>query len=477
MNIVFVASEAAPLAKTGGLADVVGSLPIALQSGKNNQVHLVMPYYKQHISSDGVTLWETLELWIDGQTRHISLYQKECQHMHVILVEADDLYDRPDLYGPPDGAYFDNPLRYMLLVRAALEAGCRLDSRVDIFHCHDWQSALLPMLLKKQYAFRAEIAHAKCVYTIHNLAYQGICSAEWLDRLHIPRDDFHPEGFEFYGQVNWMKAGIMYADLVTTVSPTYAQEITTPAFGQQLDGFLRHYSYKLRGILNGLDLEEWNPATDTYLPHFFKIGAMKGKKANKKALQQELGLTQQENTPLLTLVSRLAEQKGITLILENIQHWIDQGYQLAVLGSGITHYETIFQTFANRYPDQVHFHAGFSNALAHRMYAAGDFFLMPSSFEPCGLGQLIAMRYGNAPIVMNTGGLTDTVIDAHDTHGTGFVFYHHTPESLHEATKRAVQAWQKKVTFSRLRARAMRRDASWGAAASTYLELYQGLHA
>ncbi|MDQ6962054.1 MAG: glycogen synthase GlgA [Mariprofundaceae bacterium] len=477
MNIVFVASEAAPLAKTGGLADVVGSLPAALQAQGEHQIHLIMPYYKQHIHQTGFQLWQTIELWIDGQTRQIGLYRQQLNGVHTILVEADDLYDRPELYGPADGAYLDNPLRYTLLVRAALEASCRLDDQVDIFHCHDWQSALLPMLLKKQYAFRTEIAHAKCIYTIHNLAYQGVFDAKWLARLHIPAEDFHSDGFEFYEQINCMKAGILHADLVTTVSPTYAQEITTPAFGQQLDGFLRQHSHKLRGILNGLDLEEYNPANNKNLAKPFKVGAMTGKKACKKALQKQTGLTQDPKKPLLTLVSRLAEQKGITLILDNMQHWVDQGYQLAILGSGIDHYESIFTEFAQQYPQQVYFYQGFSNELAHQIYAAGDFFLMPSHFEPCGLGQLIAMRYGNLPIVMNTGGLSDTVIDASQSDGTGFVFNDHHAQALQDATERAVQAWQHQPSFSRLRARSMRRDSSWHAAAQTYLNLYEGLSA
>jgi len=479
LNIVFVASEASPLAKTGGLADVAGSLPHALQH-LGHDVTVILPYYRQHIAAleiDVVPLDDPIHLWADGQHRWIPLHEVTVEGLRFILVEQDDLFDRVGLYGPPGGAFEDNPLRFTLFTRAALEAACRLGRPVDIFHCHDWQTAMLPLLLHRQYLHQPAIADAKCVYTIHNLAYQGVFSPDWVARLGIPADLFHPAGYEFHAHANFMKAGILMADHVTTVSSTYAEEILTPEYGWGLDGFLHLNSDKLSGIVNGLDVSEWNPGRDKLIAKTYAPGRMKGKQECKADLQDQGGLEQNPDTPILTMVSRLAEQKGVDLVLTGVLEWLHAGYQVVLLGSGDPAYESILHNLADAHPKQMYFHGGFDEQLAHKIYAGGDIFLMPSRFEPCGLGQLMAMRYGNIPVARATGGLKDTVLDydVDKASATGFTFVEAEANAFKEAVGRAIEVFQNKSAWRRLVGQAMRRDSSWEASAEKYLEIYQSL--
>ncbi|MDQ7002248.1 MAG: glycogen/starch synthase [Ghiorsea sp.] len=426
LNIVFIASEATPLAKTGGLADVVGSLPLALQA-LGHQVTVILPFYRQHLSRNNIVtkpMDTTIEMWVDGHQRQCPLHEAVVGKLRFILIEQDDLFDREGLYGPTGGAYEDNLLRFTLLDRVALEVIASMEQAVDIIHCHDWQTGMIPLLKKTQYMHHPNLTRAKVVYTIHNLAYQGVFPSEWIHRLGLPSQYFHMAGYEFHNQVNCLKAGVEAAHALTTVSPTYAEEIMTPEYGCYLEGFLQDHASKLSGIVNGLDLDAWNPLTDRAISRNFGVGKIAGKKACKKALQSEVGLTVDAKVPLLTLISRFAEQKGIDLMLANIQTWLDRGYQLAILGSGDAEHEQALTKFAAAYPKQMYFYQGFSEDVARKIYAAGDMFLMPSRFEPCGLGQLMAMRYGNVPIVRATGGLEDTVVDYNQDgkQGTGFHF-------------------------------------------------------
>ncbi len=479
LNIVFIASEASPLAKTGGLADVAGSLPHALQH-LGHQVTVILPFYRRHLITNKIKstpLNNSIEMWADGVQRHCPLHETFVNNLRFILIEQDDLYDREGLYGPTGGAYEDNLLRYMLFDRVALEAASRLKEKVDIIHCHDWQTGMIPLLLQTQYQHHAGIARAKTVYTIHNLAYQGNFPPEWIHRLGIPSHHFHPADFEFHGQINCMKAGIASAHAITTVSPSYAEEILTPEYGCELDGFLQHHTGKLFGIVNGLDIEAWNPASDKALIANYKAGSTAGKKKCKAAIQLEFGLEVSTNTPLMVLISRLAEQKGIDLLLANAQRWIDRGYQLAVLGSGDPHSEQALHQIADANSKQMHFWRGFNENLARRIYAGGDIFLMPSRFEPCGLGQLMAMRYGTVPVVRATGGLKDTVID----HGhskstaTGVHFTDATPEAFDDAVEYAIGLYRNSTIWSRMRSNALKRDSSWEASAADYAKLYEQL--
>jgi len=480
MNIVFIASEAAPLAKTGGLADVAGSLPLAL-SRLGHKVSVILPYYRKQVAASGVPikpLKKSVNVWIDGVDRTAPLHQAKVDGVDFLLVEQDDLFDRDGLYGPAGGAYEDNFPRYLFFCRAALEASCLLSKPVDVFHCHDWQTGFVPLLLKTQYQHQTRIADAKSVYTIHNLAYQGVFPSFWLHRLGLPADYYHTGSFEFYSQINCMKAGIMAADHITTVSQTYAEEILTPEYGCNLNGFLGDHAGKLSGIVNGLDIENWDPATDKSITANYTTGKMQGKAACRAALQIDTGLASDTGQPLLTMISRLAEQKGVDLLLECIPHWLQKGYQLAILGSGEPAWEAMLQRLAAERPEQMYFFAGFDEKLARKIYAGGDIFLMPSRFEPCGLGQLMAMRYGNIPVVRATGGLKDTVTDYAQgkTQATGFAFAEANPAAFRDAVSAAVEVWGKPENWKRIVNNAVSRDSSWDASASAYLELYESLN-
>jgi starch synthase len=479
LNIVFIASEAAPLAKTGGLADVTGSLPHALKKLKH-QVTVILPFYRLHLAKAGIKTRATgrvIEMWADGVQRHCPLHRAKVDGIDFILIEQDDLYARDELYGPPGGAYEDNLLRFLLFDRVALEAAAGLGKKVDIIHCHDWQTGMVPLLLKTQYQHHANIAHAKTVYTIHNLAYQGNFPADWIHRLGIPSHHFHPAGFEFHGQINCMKAALESADSITTVSPSYAEEILTIEYGCELEGFLQAHAFKLSGIVNGLNIDAWNPATDGFIEASYGPGKLTGKKKCKKALQKHCGFEAAANTPLLTLISRLAEQKGIDLILANLEKWIGRGYQISILGSGDPGNEQTLQQLAEKFPEQLYFFRGFNEALARQIYAGGDIFLMPSRFEPCGLGQLMAMRYGTVPVVRATGGLKDTVTDyaVSKTRATGFHFIAATPKAFDVALEDALAAYKVPRTWTRIRSNALKRDSSWDASAAQYLKLYKAL--
>ncbi len=479
LNIVFVVSEASPLAKTGGLADVAGSLPHALKE-LGHQLTVIMPFYKHEIAKSGVPVTpanDAIHIWINGTSRQAPLHTTDIEGVRFLLIEQDDLYSRDSLYGASGGAYEDNLLRYTFFVRVALEAAARQSRPVDIFHCHDWQTGLLPMLLKYQYQHYANIAHAKCVYTIHNLAYQGVFQPSWLSLLGIPSHDFNTGGFEYYGQINCMKAGIFAADHVTTVSNTYAKEILTAEYGCHLEGFLNHYKTKLSGIVNGLDTADWNPETDPHIAANYSAKDPSGKANCKADLQKELGLKQDANTPIIAMVSRLAEQKGVDLLLAAIPWWLHQGCQVVVLGSGDPHDEHQLAALSQHHPKKMYFYKGFNETLARKIYAGADIFPMPSRFEPCGLGQLIAMRYGTVPVVRATGGLKDTVADyaAAKTSATGFAFVETHPDALKHAVGSALNVYGKPAAWKRILTRAMRRDSSWKASAKQYDELYRSM--
>jgi starch synthase len=479
LNIVFIASEAIPLAKTGGLADVAGSLPRALQQ-LGHTLTVILPFYRQHLAANNIEttpLNHTIEMWADGVQRLCPLHQAIVDGLHFILVEQDDLYDREGLYGPAGSAYEDNLLRFLLFNRVALEAVDILDGQVDILHCHDWQTGMIPLLLKTQYQHRPAIAQAKTVYTIHNLAYQGVFGADWIHRLGIPSHYFHLDGYEFHGMINCMKAAIESAHAITTVSPSYAEEIMTAEYGCELEGFLLNHGDRIFGIVNGLAVEDWNPATDPEIERNYAAGKTAGKKQCKQALQQACGLNESADTPLLVLISRLAEQKGIDLLLANAKKWLKRGYQLAILGSGDVHEEKALTKLAKANPESMYFHCGFNEKLARQIYAGGDIFLMPSRFEPCGLGQLMAMRYGTVPVVRATGGLIDTVIDyaTSKTKATGVHFIDATPKAFDVAVEQAVKLYRTPAVWFRIRSNALKRDSSWHASAEAYAKLYQSL--
>jgi len=479
LNIVFIASEASPLAKTGGLADVAGSLPHALKH-LGHDLTVIIPFYRNEIQKSGIEthdMNQSIAMWADGEQRHCPLHEAWCDGLRFVLIEQDDMFNREGIYGPAGGAYEDNLLRYILFSRVALEAAANLDRPVDILHCHDWQTGMIPLLLKTQYQHKPNIARAKTVYTIHNLAYQGYFPASWIHRLGLPSHHFHPEGYEFHGQINCMKSAITDADALTTVSPTYAGEILTPEYGCHIEGFLRNHAYKLSGIVNGLDIDQWDPTTDDAIASHYAADNCDGKATCKQALQTQCGLTVDASIPLLVLISRLADQKGIDLLLANAARWIERGYQMVILGSGDPHTEQALHELADTNPSSLYFWRGFNETLARQIYAGGDIFLMPSRFEPCGLGQLMAMRYGTIPVVRATGGLKDTVVDhTHDPeHATGFHFTDAIPEAFDRALEQAISSYRQPHEWSGIRSRAMQRDSSWEASAADYQTLYYKL--
>ncbi len=477
-RIAFIASEAAPLAKTGGLADVVGALPRALQA-LGHEVTVVLPWHKRQTPADAAIrpLNHRIDLHADGREWRCALHECVERGVRFMLVEQDELFDRDGLYGPAGGAWEDNPLRFLVFNRAAIEAIAQVDGGADIVHCHDWQTAMIPLLLRTQYDHRPEIARARTVFTIHNLAYQGVFDAGWIHRLGLPEAHFHMEGYEYHGQVNFMKAGIATADAITTVSPSYAREILTPLYGCGLDGFLRRHQEKLRGIVNGIDTEAWNPATDRALAARFSADRPAGRKRCKAALQSLCGFPETPDAPLLALISRLADQKGVDLLLANAERWIARDWQIAVLGSGDPECERALEDIAERHPRRFFFFRGFNEQLARRIYGGADIFLMPSRFEPCGLGQLMAMRYGAVPVVRATGGLIDTVTDyrANKQRATGLHFHEPDPAAFDAAAEEAVALFRRPRVFARIRGNAMRRDSSWDASAAEYDALYRAL--
>jgi len=470
LRIAQLSSEVVPFAKTGGLADVLGALPPAL-AALGHRVCVVTPAHRPSLRDPvpGKPAGEVAALGMRA-----SVYRVEHRGVDVLLLDSPQLYARPALYSLPDGDFPDNPIRFAFFARAALAAVAAWGG-ADVVHAHDWQAALAPLLLRSDDAVRRRLRRACSLLTIHNLAYQGAFPPWVLAACDLPPGLFTIEGLEFYGKVSFLKGGLVSADAITTVSPTYAREILTPEFGCGLEGVLAARSSVLSGIVNGLDLEIWDPATDASLPAPFTAATVEaGKGAARAALAAELGLDP-AGAPLAGMVSRLAEQKGADVLAAALDEIVALGYNLVVLGTGERRYEETMAAAEQAHPGRIRVLLKFDERLAHLIYAASDVFLMPSRYEPCGLGQMIAMRYGSLPVVHRTGGLADTVTDAADAEGTGFVHDELTPAALVEALERARAAIADPEALAALRRRAMARDFSWDASARQYVELYRKL--
>lgn len=454
MKILFLSSEVAPFAKTGGLADVAGSLPLAL--GKlGHDVIVVMPRYR------GIALKE----------------KKISDRVTVHFIENEPLYNRAGLYGNEKGDYPDNLERFRYFSTEALELVKRLKFQPDIVHANDWQSALVPVLLKTVYSNDPFFSKTRSLLTVHNLAYQGVFPADQYAELGLPETLFSVDGFEFWGKVSLLKGGLLLADGISTVSPTYAMEIQTRECGAGMEGVVKQRTDRLVGILNGIDIDEWNPATDKKIKANFSAVNPAGKAACKKDLQESCGFEADAAVPVFGMVSRLVEQKGLDLLSEICDKLLEKRAQLVLLGEGDRVYHTTFKNVAARHPKNVAVHLGFEAAEAHKIYAGSDFFLMPSIFEPCGLGQLISLRYGTLPIVRETGGLADTIIDADEdeVRGSGFSFAERSPERFLKAIERAITAFEDKKRFAELRLRALKADFSWTVSAKEYEKYYERL--
>lgn len=477
INIAMAASEIAPFAKTGGLSDTLGSLPQALER-LGLRVSLIMPAYRS-VLSKGFPLEDTgirLAVPISERREEATLLKtKAGKAITVYLIRADRYFDRDYLYGTPEGDYPDNARRFAFFSRAILEV-LRLDPP-KVLHAHDWQSALAIAFLKTQPQLYPELASVKTVLTIHNLGYQGIFSPqEWL-LLNLERGFFTPRYLEFWGKINFLKGGLVFADAITTVSPTYAEEIKTAEQGFGLDGVLRERAASLSGILNGADYEAWNPATDQFISQGYSRNNLSGKNACKAVLQQTFNLPQNPTTPLLGMVSRLATQKGLDLLLAALDGLLSSGVQLVILGTGEKRYQRLLAKLPGQYPQKAGVRTAFDEPLAHQIIAGADMLLMPSRYEPCGLTQLYALRYGTIPIVRATGGLRDTIkeFDPETGKGNGLVFNAYEAQDLLAAVGRGLDLFRQQDKWTTLMKNAIASDFSWERPARAYLELYRKL--
>jgi starch synthase len=468
MKVLMVASEATPFAKTGGLADVVGSLPPALRK-LGEEVAVLMPKYRGADPEKPMRLWHSRPLWVGPHVFRCGIDGTTVNGIPYFLLDCPPLYDRAGIYGDMYGTFGDNHLRYALLDVAALQVAREI-FRPDVFHMHDWQAGLLAAYLRVNLAKDPYFAPTRTVFTIHNVAYQGNFGGYLLGDLGVDPSAYHPEGLEYWGQVCFMKAGIVWSDAVNTVSPTYAREIQTPEYGYSMDGVLRSRSYKLSGILNGVDYQVWNPETDPHIAANYSASDLMGKLVCKRALLSEMDLADEPERPLIGVISRFADQKGFDLV-EAITGWLlDQDLALVALGSGDARTEAMFRGLAAARPDRFALRTGYSEALAHRIEAAADMFLMPSRYEPCGLNQIFSLRYGTVPVVRATGGLADTVDEE-----TGFLFRDYSPSALQAALTNALAAYRIRDAWVARMRRCMSRDFSWDRSANAYYRLYRSI--
>ena len=475
MEILFLASEVAPLSKSGGLGDVAGALPAAL-AARDHTVAVVSPRYGGIDPGRHGFEARHRALRVGGADPTTVFVRTQGRLTHYLVEHLQLFGHRRGLYGEGPQEYGDNAERFAYLCRAALEVPAAFGLRPRVLHLNDWQTALAAWLVRHERAADPLVGGLRTVFTIHNLAYQGVFRKEVLPALGLPWEVFRYDAMEFHDRLNFMKAGLVFSDAITTVSPTYAREITTPEGGQGLDGLLRQRQRDLHGILNGIDLHEWNPAADLHLPQPFDAAHLSGKRACKAALQESLGLPVREDVPLIVTVGRLADQKGMDLVLAALPMLLQRDVQLALLGSGRHDWEHAFSEAARWNGHKMAVRIGFDEGLAHRMEAGGDVFLMPSRFEPCGLNQLYSLRYGTVPVVRRVGGLADTVQDYDGWRkGTGFVFDDYDPRAMLTALQRAEELFQDRRAWTAMVKRGMAQDFSWDRSAAQYEKLYASL--
>lgn len=462
-KILYVSAEVSPYAKTGGLADVAGSLPEEL-ARLGHDVRVVMPKYKSiKQKSKYVTDFPFV---MNGKTKSC-IIKETSDRVPVYLVESYEYYFREGIYCHPDDGE-----RFAYFCHGILEMLPRIGFKPDIIHLNDWHTGPVAMILKENYADKPFYSDIRALYTIHNLEYQGLFGEDILDYLNLDHRVFTQEKAEFYGMVNFMKTGIVYSDIVNTVSSKYANEIQTPEYGEGLDGLLRSRTKDLYGIVNGISYDEFNPETDGRIYKNYTIDTIDLKRENKTALQEEMGLPRGDY-PLIGVVSRLSSQKGLDLIADRLDEILKGDVQFVLLGTGDPYYESIFENIRSKNPDKVALYIGFDATLAQRIYAGADMFLMPSRFEPCGLGQLISLRYGTIPVVRATGGLGETIRDYGNGKGNGFSFEDYSSQQFYDALSRAIDLYTNEPDkFAELRIRAMEEDFSWTRSAREYEKLY-----
>ena len=469
-----VASEAIPWAKTGGLADVLGALPRAL-ARLGHQVDVVIPRYRGITAGRAV---RPVTVTMGGRAMEAPLFVLENEKVRMVFVDQPRYFDRPALYGDQNGDYPDNAERFAFLSWAALEWAARNGERYDVFHGHDWQAGLVPAMLGTAFSEHPVIGRAPSVFTIHNLAYQGIFPADRLPALGLGWELMHPDALEFWGRISYLKGGISFSRLITTVSPRYAEEIQAPAFGFGFEGILKPRASHLVGILNGIDYDQWDPERDVHLPAPYNASNLTGKEAAKRAVLDTYGLPVTDETlarPLVGMVSRMVDQKGFDLIAAAAADLPRLDASFVVLGTGDRRYEDLWRSLSARHPNRIGARIGFDEALAHLVEGGADLFLMPSRFEPCGLNQMYSLRYGTVPVVRATGGLYDTVrsYDPSTGEGTGFTFEEYTPQALIGTLRWALGIYKNKDAWRRIQQAGMREDNSWDASARKYVDVYE----
>ena len=473
-----VAAEAVPFAKTGGLADVLGALPPAL-ARLGWRVTIVIPRYR------GVSGGEVIDQFaarVGGFTADARLHRVQTtESTDVILVDIPDLYDRDGLYHPDSvdsGDFWDNPRRFAALARVALEYAARAPEPPAIIHSHDWHAGLVPVYLKTAYAGHPSLGGVPSTFTIHNLAYQGNFAADWVPRLELPWDVLSIDGMEYWGKMSFLKGGINYSERITTVSPTYAREIQTPAGGFGFDGILKRRAAELTGILNGIDTTDWDPMSDPFLPAHFSADNLEGKHTAKAEVLKRYGFpadAQLLARPLVGMISRMVDQKGFDLVALLSERLPELDATFVTLGTGDAKYQDAFGAMAAAHPDRIAVRIGFDEALAHLIEGGADIFLMPSRFEPCGLNQMYSLRYGTVPVVRAVGGLADTVRNCEPgvRGATGFAFQEYTPEALLAALTRALELFKDRRKWRALQAAGMKQDHSWDRSAREYVKIYE----
>jgi starch synthase len=477
MHIAFAASECVPYSKTGGLADVVGALPRAL-AALGHQVSVYLPRYRQTKFPDPQTVVRSITIPFDDKYRFCSVVTAgTTAGVRFYFVDYPPYFDRDALYGSPAGDYPDNAERFALFSRAVLEAS-KILGVPHVFHCHDWQSALVPVMLRTLYAEDPAFREVATVFTIHNMGYQGLFPPDTLPLVMLPWELLTISKMEFFGQVNFLKGALVHSDYVTTVSRKYSQEIQTTEYGFGLEGVLRNRAATVTGILNGVDYDEWSPQTDKFIIAKYSPQDLGGKAQCKQDLLQAFGITHVDvnsKLPVIGIVSRFAAQKGFDLIAQIMDRLAREEMILVVLGSGDRPYEEMFQRLHKQFPNKIAAKVAFDNAIAHKIEAGSDMFLMPSRYEPCGLNQIYSLKYGTVPIVRATGGLDDTIEpwDARIGKGTGFKFSDYTGEALLATIKQALVAYRDPSSWQTLMRNGMSRDFSWGASAREYGKVYE----
>ena len=475
MHIALVASECVPFSKTGGLADVVGALPRALAS-QGHQVSVYLPRYRQTKLPDPQTVVRSITVPFDDKYRFCSVVTAGASGgVQFYFVEYPPYFDREALYGTSAGDYPDNAERFALFSRAVLEAS-KVLGVPHVFHCHDWQSALLPVMLRTLYAEDPALREVATTFTIHNIGYQGLFPSDILPLLMLPWDLFTISKMEFFGQVNFLKGALVFADFITTVSKKYSLEIQTTEYGFGLEGVLRNRAATVTGILNGVDYNEWSPETDKFTVAKYSPQDLSAKALCKQDLLKAFGVANADATlPVIGIVSRFAAQKGFDLIAQIMDRLAREEMIVVALGAGDKPYEEMFQRLNKQFPHKIAVKVAYDNAIAHKIEAGSDMFLMPSRYEPCGLNQIYSLKYGTVPIVRATGGLDDTIEpwDARTGKGTGFKFTAYTGEALLATIKQALLAYRDQSSWQTLMRNGMARDFSWGASAREYVKIYE----